>query len=149
MKVREWIRHYPGRAVTVPADWMLEQIIDRLVQEAGLRDVYVIATDGQILGHISHRRLAQLLLAEHRPVHSRRQIMERVAGGTAREFMEPHFVHAHPDEELENVLHRQLERDIEDMPVIDEFGVLLGAVNLTEVLRRVRAQETGLDWPED
>ena len=39
------------------------------------------------------------------------------------------------DEELDDVLHRQLEHEIEDMPVLDANGALLGAVNLTRVLR--------------
>jgi CBS domain-containing protein len=113
----------------------LGAIIDRLLEQDVPRDVYVVSAEGRVLGHLSHRRLARLLLAEHRPVHTRRQIMERVCGGTAEELMEPHFVYAHPDEELEDVLHRLLEHEIEDMAVIDDLGLLVGAINLTEVLR--------------
>ena len=141
MKVSKWIRQCPGQVVTVSPDWMLEEIVDRLLQQSGLRDVYVVADDGRVLGHLSHRRLARLLLVEHRPVHSRRQIMERVAGGAAHELMESHFPSAHPDEELEDVLHRLLENDMEDMAVVDDLGVLVGAVNLTAVLRGMRQRE--------
>ena len=141
MKVSKWIRQCPGQVVTVSPDWRLEEIVDRLLQQSGLRDVYVVADDGRVLGHLSHRRLARLLLAEHRPVHSRRQIMERVAGGAAHELMESHFPSAHPDEELEDVLHRLLENDMEDMAVVDDLGVLVGAVNLTAVLRGMRRRQ--------
>lgn len=87
-----------------------------------------------VVGHLSHKKLAELVLAEHRPVHSRRQFMHRVASGTVREFIDAPCVSAHPDEELDNVLHRQLEQDMEDMPVIDDPGQLVGAVNLSMVL---------------
>jgi CBS domain-containing protein len=64
--------------------------------------------------------------------------MEKVAGGPALELMNSHFPTASPDEELDNVLHRQLEHDIEDMVVVDSDGVLLGAVSLTAVLKALR-----------
>ena len=67
--------------------------------------------------------------------------VERVAGGTARELMQADFPSSRPDEELDMVLHRQLEHDIEDMPVLAADGTLLGAVNLSEVLRAVRRGE--------
>lgn len=135
MTVGEWIAQHPGLAVTVPDDWSLQQIVNRMLEEPYLRDLYVISENRRVVGHLSHKKLAELVLAEHRPVHTRRQFMHRVAGGTARELMDAHFVSAHPDEELDNVLHRQLEHDMEDMPVIDDQGQLVGAVNLRTVLR--------------
>jgi predicted transcriptional regulator len=55
---------------------------------------------------------------------------------------------ASPDEELEDVLHRQLEHEIEDMPVLDHSGVLVGAVNLTRVLRDLVRAELRADASE-
>jgi CBS-domain-containing membrane protein len=135
MKVSDWLALHSDVIVTVPADCPVDAVIARLLQETCLRDVYVVAGDGRLLGHITHKRLAEHLLAEHRPAHSRRQLMERVAGGTARDFMNSSFVVAAPGEELEDVLNRQLEMEIEDMPVLDQSGRVLGAVNLTSVLR--------------
>ena len=74
-------------------------------------------------------------MAEHRPIHSPRQILERVSCGCAHELMDSHFIHANPEEDLEDVLHRQLEFYVEDMVVIDEQQHLLGTINLTTVLR--------------
>ena len=145
MKVSDWLAQHPDVVVTVPADCPVDAVIARLLRETCLRDVYVVDGDGRLLGHITHKRLAEHLLAEHRPVHTRRQLMERVAGGTAKDFMNSSFVVAAPSEALEDILNRQLEMEIEDMPVLDESGNVLGAVNLTSVLREfMRAScETG------
>ena len=140
MKVLEWLKLNPGRLVTVPGDASLEEIIRRLLSENCLRDVYVISAKKTIIGHLSHKRLAHLLLAEHRPDLTRRQLMERVSGGTAQEYMDACFVSAHPDESLDNVYDRQLEYEIEDMPVIDKQGNILGAINLTSILREIHKQ---------
>jgi predicted transcriptional regulator len=138
LKVSEWIHKNPGNTITVPPEWELDKIIDRMLEEQCLRDIYVVSEDGHVIGHLSHKKLVRLLLSEQQPVHTRRQIMERVSEGTAQEIMESHFVFASPDEELDNVLYRQLDRDIEDMPVIDDESKLLGTVNMTAALKAMR-----------
>jgi CBS-domain-containing membrane protein len=146
MNVSDWLAKHEHVIVTVTKDTSLRDVISRLLEEPCLRDVYVTAEDGHLVGHISHKRLAEYLLAEHRPSHTRRQLMERVAGGTAGDFMNSFLVSALPDEQLDDVLNRQLEMELEDMPVIDVDGRVLGAVNLTHVLReymRASAGETG------
>ncbi len=134
MKVAEWLRLHPQDTATLGPDWPLERILDRLLATPGLRDLYVADAQGRLLGHISHRRLAQMVLIEHRPVHTRRQILERVARGSARELMETHFASASPEEELDDVLDHLLEHGVENMPVVDAAGRSLGVINLTEVL---------------
>ncbi len=143
MKVSDWINRNPGQAIKVPPDWELDKVIDRMLAEQCLRDIYVVSEDGRVIGHLSHKKLVRLLLSEHQPIHTRRQIMERILGGTAQEIMDSHFVFARPDEDLEDVLYRQLDRDIEDMPVIDDEEKLLGTVNMTATLKAMR--NSGID----
>jgi len=135
MKVSEWLTEHPDVIVTVPADASLAATLTRLLEEPRLRDVYVIGPEGGLVGHISHRRIAEHVLAGHRRAHTRRQLMERVAGGTAADFMNSAFATASPDEDLDNVLNRQLDMELEDMPVVDRDGSVTGAINLTNVLR--------------
>ena len=138
MKVLDWITQHPRLPATVPPESPLEAIVDRILAEPGLRDIFVVSSEGVLIGHIGHRRLTHLLLAEHRPEHTQRQIMERVVSGTAMEIMEPHFTAAKPDEDLDDVLHRQLDSDLEDMQVIDASGMPLGVINLTQILEVIR-----------
>ena len=138
MKVSDWIDAHPGAAPTVAPDASLVTMIEELLRRPGARDVYVVSEEGRVIGHLSYKRLIRSVLAEHHRWPTRRQLMEKVAGGPARELMNSHFPTASPDEKLDNVLHRQLEHDIEDMVVVDSDGVLLGAVSLTAVLAALR-----------
>ncbi len=138
MKVSEWIERYGTTAITVTPDTKMDDVIDRLLERPAARDVYVVSPGGRVVGHLSYKKLAMAFLADHRAMHTRRQLMDRVAGGAARDFMDGSFTWAGPDEELDNVLARQLEHDVEDMPVLDDNGALLGMVNLTAVLRELR-----------
>jgi len=140
MKVSAWLDKHADRVVTVPPTAALVDVMCRLLDEPCLRDIYVAADDGRLIGHISHRRLAEHVLAKVRPAHTRRQLMERVAGGTAADFMNSVLATASPDETLDEVLDRQLEMELEDMPVLDDEGRVLGAINLTHVLRHFMAE---------
>ncbi len=55
--------------------------------------------------------------------------------------MNSHVVYAMPDEQLDNVINRQLEHHLDDMPVIDKEGIMLGVININTVLREIRTSE--------
>lgn len=135
MKVAEWIRQHPGLLRTVAPEVPKEDVATRMLAEPARRDVYVVSTDGQVLGHISHKKMAALFLAEHCPVHTRRQIIARVTAVCAEDLMDGCFPSAGLEEELDAVLYRQLEHDVEDLPVLDEEGLVLGMVNLSAVIK--------------
>lgn len=42
---------------------------------------------------------------------------------------------AHPDEDLDEVLARMIDRKVEDLPVVNKNNEILGAVNMNDVLR--------------
>lgn len=143
MKVSEWISRFPGHIVRINPESSLEQAVDQMLSGAGVQDIYVVSDKDLVLGHLSHGRLVSLLLAEHRPMHPRRQIMERVVVGSADQLMESEFVFARPDEDLGDVLHLFVEYGLQDMVVLDEQWLLVGGINLNTVLREMRKSP---DW---
>ena len=138
MKISEWMRRFPASLVTVPPGYSLEQVVDKMLSEPCVHDIYVVSDDDIVLGHLSHKRLACLLLAEHRSTHTRRQLMERVVVGVADELMEGQFASARSDEDVDVILNRFVEHDLRDMPVLDEKGLLVGGINLDDILQEIR-----------
>ena len=141
MNVRQWIDSHPHTAVTVNLNASVEQAIDMMLAESCARDVFVLDEAGRVVGHLSHIRMAKRILGEHRPVHTRRQLMERVLGGKVDEMMDPEVPVARLDEPMDEVISRQLSKQLEDMPVLDDRGRLIGAINLSTVLRQWRSNE--------
>lgn len=137
MKVSHWLNQHPMHAGVVREDWGLEQIMEKLLSNSRLNDLYVINAQKQVIGHLNYKKLAKLVLAEHRSTHTRSQILERVVPGTAAELMETHFASASPDENLNEIIVRQLDHWVEDLPVINHQGELLGVINLSDVLMEV------------
>lgn len=137
MKVSDWLRKHPIQAGVVQQDWSLEKIMEKLLSNSRLNDLYVLDSNNQVIGHLSYKKLAKLVLAEHCACHTRSQILERVVTGSAAELMEAHFASAGPDENLDEILYRQLDHWVEDLPVINPQGELLGVINLSDVLLEV------------
>ncbi len=135
MKVSNWIERYPRMLSTVTPEAELTAIAECMLSTPGQYEVYVVAADQRLLGRISRHRMANMLLVDFRPEHTRRQLIERITSGVAKDIMDPHFETARADDELEEVLHRQLDHEVEDMPVIDDDGRALGAINMTRILQ--------------
>ena len=138
MKVAEWLKRHPSTAITVPPDCPLEKVMDRVLAERCLRDIYVVSREGKLIGHLSYQKLIHFVLAKHRAVHTRRQLMQRVAAEVSEDLMNAQVVYAKPDEEVDNVIDRQLEHGIDDMPVIDDQGVMLGVINIHITMKEFR-----------
>ncbi len=137
MKVSDWLDIHPMHAGIVREDWELKQILEKLLSNSRLNDLYVTNTKNQVIGHLNYKKLAKLALAEHCDTHTRSQILERVVPGTASELMETHFASASPDENLNEIIVRQLDQWVEDLPIINQQGELLGVINLSDVLLEI------------
>jgi CBS-domain-containing membrane protein len=137
MKASEWLTQHPIKAGVVQEGWSLEQIMEKLLGDSRLKDLYVLNDKNQIIGHLSYKKLTKLVLADHRVHHTRSEILERVAIGSAAELMETHFACAAPDESLDEIIYRQLDHWVEDIPIINQQKKLLGVINLSDILLAV------------
>ena len=72
MKISEWLKLHPVKALTLPGDSSLEDAARMLLNDLQRRDLFIIDADGQLCGHLGFWHLATLLLAELRPTHSLR-----------------------------------------------------------------------------
>lgn len=133
MKIADWLEGHAATGVTVEHDASLEEAARALLDEPECHDIYVTDTEGRVVGHLGFRRLADVLL--HRPTYTRRQLLERVAPGPVREFMDQLFISARLDEHVHDVLHKNMERWVEDIPVLDGDSRLAGIIRLVDLVR--------------
>jgi CBS-domain-containing membrane protein len=133
MKIADWLEGHTVTGVTVERNASLEEAARALLGEPECRDIYVTDAEGRVVGHLGFRQLADVLL--HRPTYSRRQLLERVAPGPVHEFMDQRFVSARLDEHVHDVLHKNMERWVEDIPVLDGDSRLAGIIRLVDLVR--------------
>lgn len=136
MKASDWLEAHPAQAVTLSPEASLPEAAALFLEHPEVRDIYVLDADGRICGHLGFRRLAGLLLAHLRPTHSRRQLVERVTGGSVREHMDDHVLVMYPEQRISEVFHHHMERRVEDIPVVNAERRPLGVIRVADLLRR-------------
>ncbi|HJO35603.1 MAG TPA: hypothetical protein QF361_05210 [Gammaproteobacteria bacterium] len=137
--VGQWLAAHPRRLALLTGEPTVAQAMALMLAEPGRRDVYVVA-DGVPVGHIALRRLASVALASYLPRPTRGELLVQAEAAQAGAFVEQHFPLAREDEPLEVVIHRLLEADVQEMPVLTAAADrLLGGLDLLDVLREQQA----------
>ncbi|MTI62477.1 CBS domain-containing protein [Methylophaga sp.] len=133
LSVTEWLQKHPAMLVSVSPDTDILDIVRAMLAHES-RDAYVIE-NGRVRGHLSFNKLVNHLFSHDRPVHSHRQLFARVSAATAEELMDPHFAYCREDEQINQILHRQLQCDVSDLVVLATDNTPIGVIKLTEVVR--------------
>ncbi|MFA7594249.1 MAG: CBS domain-containing protein [Thiohalobacteraceae bacterium] len=141
MKAREWLARHPAVTLTIAGDSSLQDAARLLLDHPEGRDIFVLDAEGHLSGHLGLWHLTSLLLAELRPTHSLRELIERITLGTVAEHMDDRMLCVGADEKIDDILHQhdifqqQVERRVEDLPVVDDQRRLLGVIRLADLLR--------------
>lgn len=130
--VSNWLANHPETAVIVAANASMSEVA-QLLLENNSRDAYILE-DKKVIGHLSFGKTTNYLLSEHRPIHTHRHLFSRITDPIAEEVMDPHFAYARIEESLCEVIHRQLERDVDTLIVLAEDNSSLGAIKLREIV---------------
>lgn len=147
MKASEWLTTYPVKALTVAGECSLQDAARLLLDDLEGRDLFVLDAEGRVCGHLGFWHVTTLLLAELRPTHSLRELIERITLGSVADHMNDSVMCAGVDEDIDDILYQHdlfqqhVERRVEDIPVVDEKRRLLGVIRLSDLLRN--ALDTG------
>lgn len=141
MKISEWLKTYPVKALTVAGECSLQDAALLLLDDLEGRDLFVLDAEGRVRGHLGFWHVATLLLAEPRSTDSLRELVERITLGSVVDHMNDRVMCAGVDEDIDDILYRHdlfqqhVERRVEDIPVVDEQNRLLGVIRLSDLLR--------------
>jgi CBS-domain-containing membrane protein len=133
--VAQWLSEHPEQSLVVEESTSLQALLQQLNKQPAIQDIYVVDYNRHVVGHISKMRIANIVLAEYRRSHNRRQLMEQVATGSAGELMERHFPVARLDQAVDSVIYHMLEHQLQDLAVLDEKGQFAGTINMTTLLQ--------------
>lgn len=133
MTVAEWLQLHPQQLVFVACETPILEIVKALLK-ADAHDAYVIENH-RVLGHLSFTKMVNHLFSHERPVHSHRQIFAQVIQPTAAELMDPHFAYCRESENINQILHRQLQCEVTDLVVLGTNNAPIGVIKLTDVVR--------------
>ncbi|HAA82258.1 MAG: CBS domain containing protein [Thermotoga sp. 47_83] len=136
MKVKDVCKLISLKPTVVEEDTPIEEIVDRILEDPVTRTVYV-ARDNKLVGMIAVMHLLKVsgfhffgFIPKEELIRSS---MKRLIAKNASEIMlDPVYVHM--DTTLEEALKLMIDNNIQEMPVVDEKGEIVGDLNSLEIL---------------
>lgn len=143
MKVSEALTQITGLPyLTVGGEVTLEEISYKIKDQRQVRGIYVVDTEGRLIGTLSLGVLIRHLTAARRqPWFHARSLLRRLTSGNVIDLMEKNVVYARQDEDLNQVLDRMICSNIKEVPVVDEKHRIIAVLSLLDLWRLVGPAE--------
>ena len=141
--VKDFLDSLPRRVElpVVKTESSLREVLHTMVKRHRGRVVYVTDSDGKVKGSISLDNLKDvifryylktrvsdaLVITEH--------IVNLFASEKAEDVMDAGLIICHEDEWLCDVVTRMIERNVKDMPVVDQEGRIIADLDILDLLK--------------
>ena len=141
MKINEIlqeIREHPYLKVyeTTP----LNQVARELIEHPEIRSIYVVDAQERLKGTLSLGTLIRSLTAErHRPYFHTRSLLECITCQQVGDIMNEDVLSASAQDDVERVLNLMINRNIKEIPIVDQKGRLVSNVGLLDIWRLTEA----------
>ena len=134
IKIKDLVDHEPTSPLVVQKNASLVQIVSLICKHNDPRDVYVVNDSNKLLGIIPFRNILRLVCNEYLPRLSRREIFEIIIPSSAEDLMLIIFDSLLPDDNVEELSAKLLTDCINEIPVVDSNGKLVGTIKLSVLL---------------
>lgn len=134
IKVKELLTFSTTHPTLVTCEATLRDVVEKLIQDRETREVYVV-DDGRFFGVITLRRLARLVFTQELPDKpSATELLDMLTVRNAGDLAIRKAAHVGLDDPLERVIEVMFRFDINEIPVVGDDGVILGCLNMLEIL---------------
>lgn len=132
MLVGEACRAFTPQTETASPDSSIEELIEAVARDRGTRYLHIVDKDGKLLGIVGVRELMRVLGSQHINRHIR-VALAYARAQTARDIMhEP--VSVREDDTVEKALEVAVKSWLEDLPVTDAEGRVVGYIDCFEIM---------------
>lgn len=142
LTVKDFLDSLPNRVElpVVKTESSLREVLRTMVKRHRGRIVYVADFDGKVKGLISLDNLKDVIFHHYLksrvsdPLVITEHIMELFASEKAEDFMDTGLSFCHEHECLHDVVTRMIERNVKDMPVVDQEGRIIADLDILDLL---------------
>jgi CBS domain-containing protein len=136
LKVKDLLPLSRTEPTIVPAEAGLREVARKMVEDLTTREVYVTEREGCFLGVITLRRLARWTFASELPAEvSPTELLDFLSSETAGDLALRKPAYVREEDPLERLLGVLFRYDINEIPVVDAEGRIVGNLNMLELLK--------------
>ena len=131
-------------ACLVPPDAKITDIVRDFVETPSLHHVCVVDADGRLLGLVNRKRLFKSVFSHNVAADSRvSKLLQLHTADTAGDIMITDIITTRENEEIDKVISRMIEKNIRELPVLDENGRMIGFLSLLMLMQKWLAGQEG------
>ena len=129
------IRHRDRHLPLIQQNTPITELAQAIQWHRHSRQLYVVDEQERLLGNITLGRLVMYIFASsHGASMNRRHVMGLITCKTAGDLMTEGTLSARMDDKVEEVLETMVSENVEEVPVIDEEGRVIGDLTMVDLL---------------
>ena len=134
--VRDVVARHKGRQVPlVRQDTPIERLPVAIQFHRHSRQLYVVDGQNHLLGNITLGRLVMYMFARsHGSSMNPRHVMGLITHETAGDIMSDGTLSARMDDDLEDLLERMVDANVDEVPVVDDDGKIVNDLTMIDML---------------
>ncbi len=135
--------------IQIPADCPIDKVAEQLLENPQVRGIYVVDDQGRLLGEVSPGRIIRTVCAARKiPQFGPRRLLTGLTCETVEDILDEDVLYARKDQDLEEVIELMLNRNIKEIPIVDESHRIVANLGILE-LWCLAEKEWGCACPKD
>ena len=133
-------------AFQISPDAEIATIVRAFVSSPALHHVCVVDPEGRLLGLVNRKRLFKSIFSHNVAADSRvSRLLQLHTAETSGDIMITDIITAGEDEAIDTVISKMIEKNIRELPVLDDSGRVIGFLSLLMLMQKWLAarEETG------
>ena len=135
MLVGEACRSFTPQTETASLDSSIEELVEAVARDRGTRYLHIVDKDGRLLGIVGVRELMRVMGSQHIN-RNIRVALAYARAQTARDIMQQP-VSVRKDDTVEKALEVAVKSWLEDLPVTDAEGRVVGYLDCFEIMKNL------------
>ena len=133
--IRELMAFSESGPSIVRADATLREVAELLLKDHSTREVYLVDDANRFRGVITLRRFAHFVFTHHVPDQSSTtELLDLISVRNAGDLAIKRAASVPEDATLEQLLDVMFSSEVDELPVIDARGVIVGNIGVTELI---------------
>lgn len=133
--IRELLDLSSRRPTVVSTMATIPELVARMIEDPGSREIYVIDADGRYLGVVTAQRLAHVVFSHRLPISgSPIELLDLLSSETADHMLIRESISIHEDEALTRAIDLMFESGLIEIPVLNDDRTIVGNINLLDIL---------------
>ena len=129
--------------LAVSAESTLEEVAEQITRKKQIRGIYILDKQGRLEGYLSLGVLIRnVVISRHQPRFHIRSLLAQVTSEKVADIMETHLIFARKDDPVERVLDSMADRNIKEVPILDDDRRIIAVAGILDLWRLVEERKS-------